>query len=243
MYVIIRIIIVLTLLNFLFLKCLTAQPSVVVYTDIGENNVSEGLFLKTAGLAKYQLDKYIFEAGFQFAPIHNYSPFFSGFNGKVSRQIQLKKLPFEIQLFYIYSPFSENLRETNGGALVNVKRNHFNFKLGTNFRTFAYNKSAVKKYEFSDNNKIHENWNLIYLIEYYIKPLTNFWNIGLTVTNLDHFTISQETNPIIYLRGQYNKNLPVEIFMETWYKSSGVFNLSVNYFGFFVRTGIVWEIN
>lgn len=230
-------------MNFFIIKCLNAQPSLVVYTDTGENNASEGLFLKTAGQAKYQLDKYKFEAGFQLSPISNYEPIFSGFNGNISRQIFLNKFNFGIQLFYIYSPFSENLRETNAGALVKVKRYHFNFKLGTNFRTFAYNKSAAKKYDLNKNNKIHENWNLIYSIGYFFKPDTNFWNIGLTVTNLDHFTISQETNPIFYLRGQYKKNLPVEIFMETWYKSAGAFNLSVNYFGFFVRTGIVWEIN
>ena len=239
----IRILISLILLSFLFIKSLSAQPQLLAYTDIGRNNVSSGLYFRTAELANYQFGKYGFEAGLQMDLISNYQPLFSAFSGKAGRQIIIKEFPFDVQAFYIYSPFSDDLRETNWGVLVNVKRNHFAFKLGTNFRTFAYNKSAAEFYGFDKTNKIHENWNLIYSLGYFFKPAENPWNIGLSVTNIDHFLINQETNPVINLRANYKVSSPVELFMETWYKSAGAFNLSVNYFGFFVRTGIVWDIN
>jgi len=229
-------------LVFLLMNDLYAQPRLLAYSDIGSNNASSGLFLKAAAMGHYQLGKNSFDAGFQMDLISSHKPLFSGFSGKISRQIVIKKLVFEIQSFYIHSPFSTDLKETNWGILLDINPKHFTIKFGTDFRTYAYNKSAAELYGFDQSNKIHENWNLVYSLGYYVKQHEHIWNLGLTITNIDHFLINQETNPAFNLRTHYQVRSSVDLFLETWYKSAGAFNLSVNYFGFFVRTGIVWEI-
>ena len=44
---------------------MVAQTGVSGYMDLGSNNVSDGLFIKTAGLVQYQFGKNSVEAGLQ----------------------------------------------------------------------------------------------------------------------------------------------------------------------------------
>jgi len=232
-----------SLLLFISGTNLIAQPQASAYTDMGKTSVSDGFYIKTAGLAHYQFGKNRVETGFQLDLKSNSENVFSGYNIKASREVQIKNFSFEVQGFYIWTPFSDILRETNLGLLLHVKRNHFIIKLGTNFRTFAFTQNAIKYYELKEGTKIHEYWNILYSFSYYLKPIENYWNIGLSMTNIDHFIINQETNPVFNLRALYEVSSPINLFAESWYKSAGAFNLSVNYFGFFFRTGIIWDIN
>ncbi len=222
---------------------LIAQPQVTAYTDLGQTSVSDGLFIKTAGLGRYKFGKNRVEAGFQFDLKSNNENTISGYSISASRELLIKNFPFEVQGFYILTPFSDIFRETNWGVMLNIKRDHFVLRIGTNFRTFAFTQKAIEYYELQESSKIHENWNLMYSFAYYIKPLENYWNIGLSITNIDHFIINQETNPVFNIRALYEVSSPINLFVESWYKSAGAFNLSVNYFGFFFRTGIIWDIN
>ena len=220
-----------------------AQPRINAYTDVGKNNASDGLFIKTASLASYQFGKYNVETGFQLDLKSHNKNIFSGYRIAASREFMIKDFPIGLQGFSIWTPFSDILRENNWGILLNFRRNHFATKIGTNFRTFAYTQNAIELYEFETNTKIHENWNLMYLFSYHLKPIENHWNIGLSVTNIDHFIINQETNPVFNFHALYQISSPLKLFAESWYKSAGAFNLNVNYFGFFFRTGIIWDIN
>lgn len=222
---------------------LIAQPRVTAYTDLGQTSVSDGLFIKTAGLGQYKYGKNLIETGFQIDLKSNNKNTFSGYNIKASREFKIKDFPFEVQGFYILTPFLDIFRETNWGVMLNIKRDNFVMRIGTNFRTFAFTQKAIEYYELPESSKIHENWNLMYSFSYCLKPLENYWNIGLSITNIDHFIINQETNPIFNLRASYKVSSPINLFVESWYKSAGSFNLSVNYFGFFFRTGIIWDIN
>lgn len=232
------------LLSLLFVSAINMFPQARVsgYIDMGQNNVSNGLFIKTAGLAQYQLGKYRLGAGFQFDLKSPNENFFSGLNLNASREFMIKNFPLEVLGFYTLTPFSDISRETNWGLILNIRPKHFIIRIGTNFKTYAINKEAINKYEIDTDSKIKENWNLMYSFSYYLKSFDNLWNVGISMTNFDHFIINQETNPIFNLNAWYKPNIPLKLFIETWYKSSGAFNLSVNYFGFFVRTGIVWNI-
>ena len=44
----------------------------------------------------------------------------------------------------------------------------------------------------------------MYSFSYFLKPTDENWNVGLSVTNIDHFVINQETNPVMNLCGLYN---------------------------------------
>ncbi len=221
-----------------------AQPEVNVYADIGKNNVSEGLFIKSAVRGQYHFKKYIFQSGIQFDLISNAEKTLNGFNIDTGREFLLNNFQLNWHIFYLWTGISELLRETNFGTVLKHQWDHFEILLGTNFRTYAYTKKAIKHYEFDQESavKIHENWNLMYAFSWNLKPFGNNWNLGISLTDVDHFNISQETNPLMYLHGIYRLTPKLDLFSEAWYKTAGAFNLNVNYFGFFIRTGILWDI-
>jgi hypothetical protein len=62
------------------------------------------------------------------------------------------------------------------------------------------------------------------------------------ITNIDEFLLNQETNPNFFLKVNYRINKHISTFIEGRYKSAGSLNASVHYFGYFIRTGIKWNI-
>jgi len=221
---------------------LHAQLSLSGWFDTGSNNVSEGLYLRTAGFGSYQSGKMTFNVGMQIDVVSQNPNILSGLKADIRREFSLKKIAPELVGFYSLNRFSDLLYEYNLGLLCNLNLEHFDFSLGTHFRTYGITKDAAEEYYFETHKKIHENWNMIYLVAYRLKPADHEWNISLNVTNIDHFIIEQETNPVLFLAGQYRISGQLTAFTELWYKTAGSFNLSVNYFGFLVRTGIVWDI-
>jgi hypothetical protein len=223
---------------------LGAQTGLSVYTDIGRNNIAKGNIIKSAVFGYFNSGKINIETGFQ-TDLKNSNKYgFSGYSINVSRNVVVKDILFEIRGFSTWTSPTEILLETNRGALLKMKRNRFEMAVGTNFRTFNLRQEAVKDYEIeSKNTQIHEVYNLMYSFSYFLKPKDDKWNVGLTITNIDHFVISQETNPVFNLNGIYKITPPVSLFAEAWYKCAGLTNLELNHFGFFFRTGIIWNIN
>jgi len=234
--------------HILFIFCffvslnINSQIKVFGFSDIGENNVSNGLFLKTSGFGSYQFNKFTIKAGAQIDIISQSSNHLTGSLFSFSRKFTIKNFAFDVAAFYTYNPYSELIHETNWGLVLEKNTKHFIIKAGTNFRTYKITNKAIDLYNIEGNTKIHENWNIMYLLQYNLKPSDNNWNVGVSITNIDYFVINQETNPVFFLQGKYKFKAPLSLFIETWYKSAGSFNISVNYFGYFIRTGLVWEI-
>jgi hypothetical protein len=223
---------------------LAAQPGLTVYTDLGENNVSAGLFIKSALLGHYTFGKNRVETGIETDLKSDNHPLLSGYTVNVSRYLVTKGSTFEIRGFGTQTRNSDFLRETNWGTLVNIKHRCLEIALGTNFRTYAFRKRAIADYEIRNNAmRIHENFNIMYSFGYNLKKDDTRWNAGLSLTNIDHFYISQETNTMLCLQGFYKPGSQVSLFAEAWYKSAGAPNLAINYFGFFFRTGLTWNFN
>lgn len=220
-----------------------AQLYFSMYLDAGQTNVSEGMFIKLAGFSAYQFGKNKVEGGFQIDLKSPGSTIYTGTSLDYTREFSIREFPFEIQGLFIYNSFSELVHEYDWGILASIQQKHFTLKLGTNFRTYKITRKAIDKYEISSDKKLHENWNIMYLLGYSLKPYDHYWNIGLAVTNIDHFIINQETNPVFNIHAKYDVTEHFTLFTESWYKSSGAFNLSVNYFGFFFRTGVLWRID
>lgn len=233
---------------FSFLFCFHGHAAVAqlqsgAYADLGLNNVSEGLFVRMAGNAAYQIDKNTLEVLFRTDLLGNREVFVSGYGLRVSREATIRTLPFKVTGFFVATPFSDILRETNWGLTAGMQRNQWFFLLGTNFRTYAYNKKAIDRYGLEGNTRLHEKWNLMYTVRYCLKPADHLWNLSLAFTNTDHFLIHQETNPMLQLRGTYSSDPRFRLFLEAWYQQAGLFNINIHYFGFFIRPGIVWYIN
>ena len=226
------------------LICFTsvAQSGLSVYTDAGRTNVSHGIFINSAILGYYKYGKNKVSAGFQTA-LKNYNNGFSGFTLNASRIVSIKNNPIELKAFYTRTYPTEIFAETNWGILLQINHKRFEAAVGSNFRTYSFSQQAVNEYDISKkNSKIHEIYNLMYRLSYYLKPTYDNWNVCLSVTNIDYFVINQETNPVLNLSGMYKLSSPVSVYLQAWYKCSGVTNLKLNHFGYFFRAGIVWDI-
>jgi len=223
---------------------LFAQPGISVYTDAGSNNISKGIFIRSAAFGSYKYGKYNLETGFQADLKNNNKNGVSGYTIIASRNMAIKAVSFELKGFFIQTFPSEILVETNCGAMMEIGHKRFGMAIGTNFRTYDIRQKALSRYEIDNTHtKIHEIYNLMYSFEYNLKTTGESWNLGLSLSNIDNFNINQETNPIVNLNGRYKLSAPLTLYMQASYKSAGVTNLVLNYFGFYFRTGIIWNIN
>lgn len=224
--------------------CITtkAQTQVALFTDIGNTQTSNGIFLKPFILGQYEFKKHQLSGGIQSSLIGNNPKVFNAIQGGIGRNFKFKTLPLRLQAIYIWNNPAELIRENNWGGYLQLKQKYYNLKLGTHFRTIYYSQQAIEKYNLPYQEKIFENWNLLYAFNYYLKAQDNPWNIGFSVTNMDNFIINQETNPLFYIIGKYRFKETYTVFLEGWYMSAGAFNASVNYFGYFIRTGLKWEL-
>lgn len=227
---------------FLMIQKLDAQLFLAVHNDLGRNNASEGLFIKTALNGQYQSGRYSFEYGNLFNLKSNNSNIFSGVRVNIARAFELKDRTFKASAFLLYNLVSPIIHETNWGIALNNETKHFNYLLGVNFRTSHITRSAREDFDITSDFRLREKWNLMYLVSYNLKPLDNNWNIGIALTNTDYFLINQDTNPMLLLNARYRFRIPLTLVMETWYKSAGVLNISADSFGFFIRTGLKWDI-
>ena len=62
---------------------------------------------------------------------------FSGYNVNASREQSFRGYLFHLQGFYTRTSYSEILRETNWGALLDMRHKRFEMAIGTNFRTYS----------------------------------------------------------------------------------------------------------
>ena len=214
------------------------------HSEIGKNNVSNGYFIKTASILEVALNKknYI-SGGVQIDIKNDFDQKFTGSFIMYSRNFSIKKFHFGMDGFYMYNPFSKLFYETNWGIIFKTQRKHFIYKLGTSFRKYSISRKAINDNNIKGNTQISENWNIMYLLQYNLKPIRNKWNIGVSLTNIDYFIINQETNPVIYMQAKYKFNKPLTVFLEVWHKSAGSLNISVNHFGYLIRSKLLWNIN
>ena len=140
--------------------------------------------------------------------------------------------------------FSDIFYENNWGVrIANKYYRHFIYELGINNKTYVVNSSAREEYDIDKaNNKLHENFNLIYMVSVFLKPPDNKWNVGISCTNIDYYIINQSTNPVFNLQLKYKLKSNLNLFLDSWYKQAGMLNINANYFGYFFRGGIKWEI-
>jgi hypothetical protein len=221
---------------------ITSAFRLPVYLEIGQNNITDGIFLKSALLPTYEFGKYTAQAGIRFDIVSNNENVLSGLSLMGSRSFMIRSFPLDVKGLFIRTAYSGVIHENKWGVFLNTQTKHFRIGLGTNFRTLALNNEEAKSLNDSINTSVHENWNMLYKFSYYIKPIGNKWNIYLSVTNIDYFNISQETNPIFKIGALYDLSMPVTFFIDSSYQSAGILNMNIEYFGFFIKTGIIWNL-
>ncbi len=219
-----------------------AQLAGRLHAGMGMHNASHGLFVRPAGLVEYGWGDYRMEGGLQFDLAGQREVVFSGLKLGLNRDVVFRGHPFGLSVFYLYTPFSDLLLELNRGGFVYLDRGRFGMQLGTHIRTYAFRREAIDRLGLTDHTRLHE-WNLYYRFRYAIKPPDHHWNIAFSLTNADLFLINQETNPAFHISGTYQLGEQLQLLLDAGYQQAGMFNISVHYFGFFIRPGLIWHLH
>jgi hypothetical protein len=219
-----------------------AQPGINIYTELGQNNISQGLYFKSAAMGDLNFGNNILSSGIQTSLDKNNKILVSGYTINASRYLILQRMVVELQGFFTMTELSEIIHTTNWGILMKIRRNHFEMAIGSNFKTYSFSEQAQKAYNImNDAVSINETFNIIYLFRYNVKPSYNKWNIGWAITDIDYFQFNQETNPIFKLNGYLRFSNKFSVNADLSYELAGFTNLAFGYFGLNLKTGLIWN--
>ncbi len=87
-----------------------------------------------------------------------------------------------------------------------------------------------------------EPFNLLWSVEGRLRRDSDFWNIGLRLSNFDDFQIERSNQPIVTLTAECKPADSIRFFAEAFCKPAGVFHMAANHFGSGVRFGISYDI-
>jgi len=222
-----------------------SQISVNSYLESGTNNVSEGVYGSFSGqlLAKFGTFTASTGALLLFTNANPDPNILSAYKIGVENEFKISNNPINLDAFYLYKPFSKDLQETNLAVLVDYRVRHLGCQLGMNTRIFSFNNEAKKKYNFLElaNSTIWEPFNLMYKFTYCFQ-ITEKSNIEASVTDFDTYIIERETNPMLRVKFNYKLNEKLLLYSDLGYMEAGLLNMRVNYFGVFLRGGVIWQI-
>jgi len=222
---------------------LSGQFSSITYLEQGKTNISEGPFIKgSIGLsAKKEILR--LDLSFRFGLLNSNGNIPEAFKVLAGAFVQAGEHALRPSLIVMNNYYNTTVNVRDLAILTDYEKTHFSYTLGLDFKTYSYNNKALVEYNIeAENRKLSENWNLIWAIQYFLKPLGNKWNISLAITNIDDYLINQETNPFFKLSGYYDVNEKISLFGMFVYKNSGSFNLSSNHFGYQIKCGLRWKI-
>ncbi|PKP20593.1 MAG: hypothetical protein CVU02_03015 [Bacteroidetes bacterium HGW-Bacteroidetes-19] len=223
---------------------LCAQYKLSSHLDLGKSNISNGLYISNSTFFDYQYKNSTGKVGIHFNLLDQsfFPSFFTGFHASFTQKIKIKKLYFTLQALYFSHFFSNLIHEHNYAIVEGLELNHFSHKLGLHFRNLRFTQEGVDQFGIVESRSIYELFNLVYFLKYNFKPKDHPWNIGIILTNMDHFVINQASNPMLVLDGNVKIKEKVSLYFETWFQRAGVMNISANHYGFFMRTGVLWDI-
>ena len=220
------------------------QLKQTVLVDAGSSTVSEGAFFRPAVMAAYRIDKFSVGTGFQWSFSSAERKVLSGGFISGSGDFKVREIPLSADLFVRRNPFSDVVRETLFGAVLNHERSRLDIHFGYHMRRYRLNENAVEPdTPFSGSAlSIWEYRNFMYRGTVRLKERDAPWNLSVSVTNYDYFLIQQETNPMVNLAGYFRISDAVKLHSALWYQGAGMSNIHANHYGFYFRTGIVWQV-
>jgi hypothetical protein len=184
---------------------LFAQPRFNTYMDLGSNDLSDGLFFRTSGIAEWTLGKFSIEGGAQFDFKSTNENFLTG------------------------TDFAASWNFKDYGIQAGWNSKYITAAIGTHYRTWVFSEEAQLEYNIGTESRVHEDLQLLYLIGLRLKPRDNDWNIGLNMTNIDYFIISETDEPSFNISGSYKTAKKLKLFGEVWYKSTVAYDSDMNY--------------
>ncbi|MEA4935741.1 MAG: hypothetical protein VB102_03760 [Paludibacter sp.] len=219
---------------------INAQLSSFIYVETGENYVSSGMYTDITGNISAKINRWELgiTSGLTFSEARQDR--FNALSIDLSRSFKLKELSFDGKLFYQWRPFSERLHEQNAGLLIAYKKNWFGLEMGLNTRIYYLTDRVISLNNYQQTT-IWEPLNLMYKFTYFA-PFSEKIHFRASITNYDTFIIQQETNPMIIIKLDYQLSQSTKLNLGVGYLQSGLMNIRVNYFGYFIRGGVQWEL-
>jgi hypothetical protein len=227
----------------LFEALCLSQPSVMSFVEAGQNNIYDKGYFSFSISPSYTLHNDFFSAGVLFTAGGQRENNLGGCYLDYARSFSIFNQAFSVSGFYLWVPFSNELRETDWGITLSCKLPHFRFTLGNNYRTYRFSRAYIRSDESTTGAyRITEPGNLIYSFRYNLRNEEEPWNLMFSVTNNDYYLFEQETNPMVILNGSCRIADNLTSFIDLGYKSAGLLCIKVDYFGCFLRFGIKWDI-
>jgi hypothetical protein len=221
---------------------LNAQFILEGQLDLGNNNLSRGLYLQFSNIGYYEKQFWGVQSGYQIGLIQPQDVFFNSWYANAYGKIPLGKIRLILGGEYLWANFSPDFREINWIITAGTSLKHWKFALGNNTRIYRLSRKTAKTDLIADpESRIMEGGNLMYSISFAIKPFENKWNLIFTLTDYDRFIVQQEMNTLVNMRFNYEISNPVSLYSELWYIPAGVQNLKADYFETFIRIGALWE--
>jgi hypothetical protein len=213
------------------------------YAEIGGNGVSQGVYGDFSALVSARLNSFKVSSGGLLSFSSTGVNIFEAYSLALSNDFQIKKKKITIGTFYLWRPFSTDLRQTNFGMLAHHRTKRLGYSLGFNSRIYSFSRAAIERNNFDDTitTSYWEPLNFMYKLSFYRKFNSKF-DVEASVTNYDRYFILQETNPMILAKLNYNCNTKLQFYSELGYLQAGLLNVRVNYFGIYCRGGIIWHI-
>ena len=215
-----------------------------VLLDAGSSTVSDGAFLRPAVMAAYRFDKFSVGTGFQWTFSSAERKVLSGGFISGSSDFKVREFPLSADLFVRRNPFSDVVRETLFGTVLKHERSRLDIHFGYHMRRYRLNESAIEQGDLLSGPAlaIWEYRNFMYRGTLRLNEQDAQWNLSVSVTNFDYFLIQQETNPMFNFAGYFRISDAVKLHSSLWYQGAGMFNIHANHYGFYFRTGVVWQV-
>ena len=212
--------------------------------DVGSSTVSNGAFARPALITSYAFNRLYGSAGLQwtFSPAER--KVLSGAFISAGSDFTVREIPLSSDLFLRRNPYSDVVNETLFGALLKHERSRLDIQFGYHMRMYRFTETPVESGDPLSPSalSIWEYRNFMYRGTVRLKERDAPWNLSATVTNFDFFQIQQETNPLFNVAGCFSVSDALEIRSSLWYQGAGMMNVHANHYGFYFRTGIVWQV-
>jgi len=226
------------------LSSVFSQISVNSYIETGSNVVSLGAYGNFSAELIGRTGTLSASTGALLSFSNATNQIFSAYSLQVANDFKFGKLPVTINALFLWKPISNEMRETNFGLMIEHKEKHFAYKVGLNTRIYSFTQAAISQYNFADSvhTSLWEPVNVMYKLSYFT-PFSPKLNFEVSITNYDRYFIQQETNPMILANLTYNQNSRLQFYSDLGYMQAGLLNMHVNYFGLYLRGGVIWKIN
>ncbi len=162
-----------------------------------------------------------------------------GLNAELNRTLMIGEKPVKMGAFHLWKPFTERMGEHFTGVLFNMNRNRIDYDLGL-FQRYLYIRQSLNTTGNYDQRFHSEQLSFMYRIMYKLIQKNNI-QLKMGIGSFDTFTIQHETNPMFLTEMLYHLSERFSLRLNAVYLQSGLMNIRVNYYGYQIRGGLLWN--